>query len=70
MLRNERNTRITTSEIRTARQKNYATNQSVEKSISANNSETNSIIIANKKQSRIAELVYFFSQLGSVRWIV
>ena len=43
--------------------KNYATNQSVEKSISANNSEENFITIANEKQSRIAQLVNFFNQL-------
>lgn len=44
--------------------KNYATNQSVEKNIiSANNSKVDFITIANKKQSRITELVNFFNQL-------
>ena len=44
--------------------KNYATNQSVEKSIiSANKSDKDFSTIADKKQSRIAELVHFFNQL-------
>ncbi|MBR4903225.1 MAG: DUF927 domain-containing protein [Selenomonadaceae bacterium] len=43
--------------------KNYATNQSVEKSISANNSNADSTTIGDKKQKRIAELVNFFNQL-------
>ena len=44
--------------------KNYATNQSVEKSImSANKSSENCSTIADKKQSRIAELVHFFNQI-------
>ena len=43
--------------------KNYAINQSVEKSISANNSSADSTTIANEKQSRITSLVNFFNQL-------
>ena len=43
--------------------KNYATNQSVEKSISANNSNENFTIIADEKQRRIAKLAHFFNQL-------
>ena len=43
--------------------KNYATNQSVEKSISANNSNENFTIIADEKQRRIARLAHFFNQL-------
>ena len=43
--------------------KNYATNQSVEKSISANNSDKNFTIIADEKQRRITKLAHFFNQL-------
>lgn len=43
--------------------KNYANQGALENFISANNSEADSITIANKKQSRITELVNFFNQL-------
>lgn len=43
--------------------KNYANQGAKENLISANNSEVDSITIANKKQSRITELVNFFNQL-------
>ena len=43
--------------------KNYATNQSVEKSISANNSNKNFTTIADEKQRRITKLAHFFNQL-------
>ena len=43
--------------------KNYASDKGADKNISANNSRINFITIANKKQSRITELVNFFNQL-------
>ena len=43
--------------------KNYANQGALENFISANNSEVDFITIANKKQSRITELVNFFNQL-------
>ena len=43
--------------------KNYATNQSVEKSISANNSNEDCITNVPEKQSRIAETAKFFNLL-------
>lgn len=43
--------------------KNYANQGAEQNIISANNSETNSITIANEKQRRIAQLANFFNQL-------
>ena len=53
-----------TTEFALQDKKNYANQQGAKEIvISANNSETNFITIADKKQSRIAELVNFFNQL-------
>lgn len=43
--------------------KNYATQGALENFISANNSKTNFITIANEKQRRSSQLANFFNQL-------
>lgn len=52
-----------TTESELQNKKNYAIQGAKEIVMSANNSETNSITIADEKQRRIAELVNFFNQL-------